>query len=161
MKKTIFLFLLLATLLIAGCNEKNLISQIDGTWHLQKYAVNGVDMTTTFDTTHAGYTMTFANGDLYTESWFAIKLYTLYTLDTLTHYDTTTHTFVIDSITASKAIVPTGYQVIAQGQWYLTNGNQFLETRDSLTGTRLFQIVDHSSGNLHLLYGNQDFYLSK
>jgi len=161
MKKTIFLFSLLITLLITGCNEKNLISQIDGTWHVQKYAVNGVDMTSSYDTSHAGCVWTFANGDQFAQAWQQIKIYTTYTLDTIVHYDTTTHAFVIDSVTASIAKIPTAYTVNIKGDWYLTNGNQFLETRDSVFGNLLYQIVDHSKNSLHLLYGNQDYYLSK
>ncbi len=161
MKKTIFLVSLFGALLIAGCNEKNLIGQIDGTWHLQKYTVNGADRTYWFDTTHAGFSWTFQNGDKFSQYWQSIKMYTLYTLDTVAHFDTTSHAFVIDSITTSIARVPTGYTSSVQGDWYLTNGNQFLETRDSVYGNLLYQIIDHSKSSLHLLYGNQDYYLTK
>jgi len=161
MKKTIFLFSMLIILVIAGCNEKDLIGQIDGTWHLQNYAVNGADQTATFDTTHAGFTWTFANGDKYSQSWQDIRVFQLYTLDTVGHYDAQTQSFVIDSITTTVAKVPTSYSVTVSGDWYLTNGNAFIETRDSVNGNLLYQIMSHSKNSLHLLYGNQDFYLSK
>jgi hypothetical protein len=161
MKKTIFLFSLLIILLIAGCNEKNLISQIDGTWHIQKYAVNGADMTSSFDSTHAGFVISFANGDVYSEAWQSTRIFSTYTLDTIVHYDTTTHAFVIDSVTTSIAKIPTAYTVNVTGDWYLTNGNQFLITRDSVNGNIQYQIVDHSKNSLHLLYNDMDYYLSK
>ena len=161
MKKTIFLISLFATLLIAGCNEKNLINQIDGTWHIQKYAVGGADMTHWFDTSHAGFTWTFSGSTSFSQSWSSIRVYTLYTLDTVGHYDTMAHAFVIDSVTTSIARAPTAYGVTVSGDWYLTNGNQFLETRDSVYHNQLYQIIDHSKNSLHLLDGNKDYYLSK
>jgi len=162
MKKTVPLLCILVTLLIAGCNEKDLTHQIDGTWHLQKYAVNGVDQTTTFDTTHAGFEWQFSgsSGSSFSQYWQDIKVYNLYNLDTIAHIDPATHMLVIDSVTVTISHVPTSYGVTVQGDWYLTNGNQFLETRDP-SGNKLYQIVDHSKSSLHLLYNNQDFYLSK
>jgi uncharacterized lipoprotein NlpE involved in copper resistance len=160
MKKTIFL-LFAVILLIAGCNEKKLINQIDGTWHVQKYAVAGVDQTKSFDTLFANYQWNFSGTNSFTQSWNTITVYTLYNRDTITHLDTTTHTLVIDSITTSTAYVPTTIGKSVKGDWYLTNGNAFIETRDSVYGTKLYQIIDHSSSNLHLLYGNIDYYLAK
>jgi hypothetical protein len=161
MKKTIFLFSLFAVILIAGCNQKDLISQIDGTWHISKYAVNGVDETSKFDSTQAGFLWTFANGNVFSQAWQSIKIYTLYTLDTVAHYDTATHAFIIDSVTTSIARVPTGYGISVTGSWYLTNGNHFLQTEDSVFGNQQYQIIDHSKNSLHLLNGNKDYYLSK
>jgi hypothetical protein len=161
MTKSIFLFLLFALLLIAGCNQKNLTAEIDGTWHVQEYAVNGQNLTSSFDSTHADFSWTFANGNQFSQSYQSIKVYSLYTLDTITHYDTTTHAFVIDSVTTTVAKVPTSFTVNIQGDWYLTNGNEFLETRDSLNGNYQYQILAHSKNSLHLLYGNVDYYLSK
>jgi hypothetical protein len=159
-KKNLFLISLLFTLFIAGCNEKNLLNQIDGTWHLQKYAIDGADKTYSYDTSHANFTWTFA-GTSFNQSWLTLRNFQLYTRDTIAHYDTMMHAFVIDSITISIAQVPSGYTVKVSGDWYLTNGNQFLETRDSVYGQQLYQIIDHSKNSLHLLRNNEDFYLSK
>jgi len=161
MKKTIFFLSILIALFIAGCNEKDLVKQIDGSWHVQNYSVNGVDQTHWFDTTYAGFLWTFSGNINYFQSWQVIKAVTLYNLDTIVSYDTTTHAFVIDSITSSIATVPTVVGAHVAGQWYLTNGNHFIETQDSIFGTRLYQIVSHSKSNLHLLYNNEDYYLSK
>jgi hypothetical protein len=160
MKKTIFLLAMLATLLIAGCNEKKLINQIDGTWHIQKYAVGGVDQTRMFDTTHAAFTWNFSGGKSFYQTWTSIQLNTVYNNDSVAHYDTATHTFVVDSVITSKAIVPTTYSNYVSGDWYLINGNQWIETRDSVYGDKSYQIIDHSNNSLHLLYGNIDYYLS-
>lgn len=161
MKKIIFFFSLLATLLIAGCNEQHLIDQLHGTWHVQKYTVNGVDKTHWFDTTYAGFQWNFSGSKDFYQTWNTITIYHLYTLDTITHLDTVTHTIVIDSVTTSVATVPTGSIAVIRGDWYLTNSNQFLETRDSTSSPKLYQIIDHSKSNLHLLYGNIDYYLAK
>jgi uncharacterized lipoprotein NlpE involved in copper resistance len=161
MKKTIFLASLLVTLLIAGCNEKNLISQIDGTWHVQKYSVANADQTHWFDTSYASFKWNFSGTKDFFQTWTSVKLYVVYNYDTITHLDTTTHTWIIDSVTSTRAVVPTTVSNTVKGDWYLTNGNQFLETRDSTYGTRLYQIIDHSKSSLHLLDGNKDYYLAK
>ncbi len=161
MKKTIFLFSLLLLLLIAGCNQKDLVHQIDGTWHIQKYAVNGKDLTAQFDSTHALYAWHFSGTSDFYQQWQNIKIYNLYNFDTITSIDPITHTIVIDSIIGTTAQIPTDYGVYVQGKWYLTNGNQFIETIDPVNGTQLYQILDHSKNSLHLLYNNQEYYLSK
>ena len=161
MRKSIFLFALLATLLIAGCNEKNLVAQIDGSWHIQRYTVNGIDRTRSFDSTHAGFIWNFSGTKDFYKTWNSIYIYHLYTLDTIAHLDSASQTIVIDSVTTSIATVPTGYLVTIKGDWYLTNGNQYIETRDSVEGNRLYQIIDHSKSNLHLMDGNQEYFLAK
>ncbi len=160
MKKTIFFLSILFTLIIAGCNQKHLINQIDGTWHVQKYTVSGADKTPWFDSTYAGFQWTFSGGISFHKNWNTVQLFTIYNYDTVAHYDTTTHMFVIDSVITSHAIVPTSSPVQVSGDWYLTNGNEWLETRDSIYGDLLYQILDHSGSSLHLVYGNQDYYLS-
>ena len=161
MKKTILFVSILFVLIIAGCNEKNLIKQIDGTWHVQNYSLNGKNLTHWYDSVYAGQKWTFSGNSSYYISWQTVKTSTIYNLDTITHYDTTTQTFIIDSITSSTAIVPTAIYVGVGGQWLLTNGNYFLQTEDSIFQKRQFQILSHSSSNLHLLDGNKDYYLAK
>lgn len=161
MKKTVFLLFILAGLFMAGCNQKALVKDIDGTWHVQNYAVNGADQTYWFDTTYSGFTWTFSGSSNFSKSYQKILKYTLYNRDTVAHYDTATHTLVIDSITISQAVVPTSVPVYIQGQWYLTNGNQYLQTQDSINGDQQYQILAHSRNSLHLLDGNKDYYLSK
>lgn len=159
MRKIYFAVLLLITLAISSCNEKNLINQLVGTWHVQRYLVSGADRTGWFDSTYAGYTWYIYNGNKYLQNWSYVTTYTLWHLDTISHYDTTAHAFVIDSVLASNAVVPTSVYASVSGQWYLTNGNQWIETRDSANGDILYQILDQSSGSLHLMYGNKEYYL--
>ena len=161
MKKIIFLISLLIALVIAGCNQKDLVHQIDGTWHVQKYTVNGADQTTLYDSAFAGFIWNFSGTANFYQQWHVIGIYTLYNLDTVASVNPVTHTLVIDSVITTIARVPTDIGKSAQGNWYLTNGNQFLETIDPVYGTRLYQILDHSPNSLHLLYNNQEFYLSK
>jgi hypothetical protein len=161
MKKTIFLVSILITLFIGGCYQKDLIKQIDGTWNVQNYSVNGANQTHWFDSVYSGFKWTFSGNSNDFMSWQVVKTYTIYNLDTIVHYDTTTHAFIIDSITSSKAVVPTVAGVGLAGQWLLTNGNHYLQTQDSIFGNRQFQIISHSNNSLHLLDGNKDYYLSK
>ena len=161
MKKIIFFFSFLIILLIAGCNEKDLIKQIDGTWHVQSYSVNGTDQTHWFDTTYSGFYWTFSSNGNDNEGWQIVKPITVYNLDTLVHYDTSAHAFVVDSITSSKAVVPIVVDVGVTGTWLLTNGNHYLQTQDSIFGNRQFQIISHSKSSLQLLDGDKNYTLSK
>ena len=161
MKKTIFFVTVMLALIIAGCNEKDLVKQIDGTWHVQNYALNGSDQTHWFDSTYAGLKWTFSGNSNYYLTWKIVKTYTLYNLDTIAHYDTTTQAFIIDSITSSRAIVPIVVDVNVSGQWLLTNGNHYLQTEDSVFGSRQFQVLSHTNSNLRLVDGNKDYYLAK
>ena len=161
MKKTLFFVTLTLAIIIAGCNEKNLVKQIDGTWHVQNYSLNGKDQTQWYDSVYLGQKWTFAGNSNYYLAWQTVRTTTIYNLDTITHYDTTTHAFIIDRITSSKAIVPVLTYVSLAGQWLLTNGNQFLQTEDTMFLSRQFQILSHTANNLHLLDGNKDYYLSK
>lgn len=161
MKKSIFLASLFALLIVAGCNQNHLVSQIDGTWHIQKYAVNGADQTHWFDTSYTAFKWNFSGTKSFYQTYNYVKDFVVYTNDTIAHLDTTTHAWVIDSVTTTHATVPTTEAMTISGDWYLTNGNQFLETRDSVKGTHLYQIIDHSNNSLHLLDGNIDYYLAK
>jgi hypothetical protein len=161
MKKTIFLASLLVSLFIAGCNEKKLISQIDGTWHVQKYAVAGADQTHWFDTTYTSFKWNFSGNRDFTQTYNVINKYVVYNYDTIAHLDTATQTWVVDSVNTTRSVIPTTVGKTIKGDWYLTNGNQFLETRDSVNGTHLYQIIDHSKSSLHLLDGNKDYYLAQ
>ena len=160
MRKTIFLISALLVLLISGCNEKNLLKDISGTWHVQKYAVDGHDRTYWFDTTFPGYSISFGIDKKYTKYWNTRHIGTVYTVDTIRHFDTITQMVVIDSITSTSAIVPYVATNFTAGDWLLTNSNKYIETRDT-TGTTLYQIIDHSSSNLHLYTGNEDYYLAQ
>jgi hypothetical protein len=161
MKKAIFLVALFVGIFIAGCNENDLVKQIDGTWHVQNYSVNGADQTYWFDTTYAAFKWTFSGNINYHQSWNVVKKFRLFNFDTIAHYDTTTQTLVIDSITSSNAVVPTVVEIDQNGQWYLVNGNHFIQTQDSIFGNHQYQIISHSKNNLHLLDGNKNYYLSK
>ena len=161
MKKTFFFVTLMLVLIIAGCNEKDLVKQIDGTWHIQNYSLNGKDLTHWYDSVYYGQKWTFSGNSNYFISWQTVRTNTIYNLDTIAHFDTTTQTFIIDSITSSKAIVPVLTYINVSGQWLLTNGNQFLQTEDTMFQSRQFQILSHTANNLHLLDGNKDYYLAK
>ena len=161
MKKNIFLASFLVLLFIAGCNEKKLVSQIDGTWHVQKYAVAGADQTRWFDSTYATFLWNFSGTKDFTQTYTVVTKYIVYNYDTIAHLDTMTHAWVIDSVTTTHATIPTTVGKTIKGDWYLTNGNQYLETRDSTNGNHLYQIIDHSKSSLHLLDGNKDYYLAQ
>jgi len=160
MKKTIFLLMVLVTVLIAGCNEKNLISNISGSWHVQRYLVDGSDRTYWFDTTYPVFKWSFTSNGKFYKTWETRRIGTVYTVDTIRHYDPGSQTMVIDSITSTSAIVPYFFTTNVAGDWLLTNSNKYIETRDSTANT-LYQIVDHSSGSLHLFSGNIDYYLTQ
>ena len=160
MKKTTFLLSALFVLLTTGCNEKKLLSDISGTWHVQKYAVDGHDHTYSFDTTYPGFFLSFGSDMKFTKYWQVRRVGGVYTVDTIRHFDTITHMTVIDSITTTNAIVPYVNNYIVKGTWLLTNSNKYIETRDT-SGTTLYQIIDHSSGDLHLYTGNEDYYLAQ
>ena len=160
MKKTVFLLTVLLAIMISGCNEKNLVNNITGDWHVQKYSVDGHDRTYWFDTTYLVFRWSFTADRKYAKIWQTRRIGTVFTVDTIRHFDTIAQMTVIDSITSTSAIVPFTYTYNLRGDWILTNGNQYLETRDSIKNT-LYQIIDHSNSSLHLYSGNEDFYLSQ
>jgi hypothetical protein len=160
MKKTAFLFTVLIAFLIAGCNEKNLVNNITGTWHVSKYVVDGADKTRFFDTTYAGFKWNFTSDRKYTKTWTERRIGNVYTYDTIRHYDSVAQVTVIDSVSTTSAIVPFVYTNNVYGTWVLTNGNRYLEARDSLKNTQ-FQIVSHANSSMHLYAGNEDYYLAQ
>jgi hypothetical protein len=160
MKKTVFLLSVLIAIMAAGCNEKDLIHDITGNWHVQKYTVNNVDKTFMFDTTYPVFRFSFTSDMKYTKSWQIHRIGDVYSVDTIRHFDTITHMSVVDSITSTSAIVPFLYTNVIHGDWLLTNGNHYMQTSDSSANT-LYQIIDHSNSSLHLFTGNEDYYLSK
>jgi hypothetical protein len=159
MKKTVFLLSVVLALIISGCNQKHLVGQIDGNWHVQKYAVSGMDKTRWFDSVYTGFTWRFAGSSVFSKHWTTVTLYTINSYDTVGHYDAS-HNFILDSVVTTQAVVPTTIDNYRNGDWYLTNGNQYIETRDSIDGNIQYQIVDHSNSSLHLLKGNIDYYLA-
>jgi hypothetical protein len=160
MKKTLFLSLFFALLLVSGCTEQNLLNQIGGTWHVQKYLVDGKDKTYWFDTTKPNFIWTFS-GNTFTQNWRAIWVAKLYNVDTIAHLDTTTHSWIVDSTNVTYSYIPTYYTAVAKGTWLLVNGNHFIQTMDSANGNNLYQILDHSSGSLHLTQGTSEYYLAQ
>ncbi|MCW3127621.1 MAG: hypothetical protein JWO03_3279 [Bacteroidetes bacterium] len=160
MKKTAFLLTIAIALFIMGCNEKSLINDITGNWHVSKYVVDGHDRTRWFDTTYTGFKWEFTSDKKYTKRWTTNQIGTVYTVDTVRHFDSTAMVDVIDSITSTSAIVPYIYNNYVRGDWVLTNGNKYLEARDSIKNSQ-FEIKDHAAKNLHLFEGNEDYYLSQ
>ena len=151
-----FLVSVLIAIAIAGCDQKNLVSNIDGNWHLQKYTEDGADLTHTYDSTHMDFKWSFNADMTFYQYWKEKHVATIVSFDTTQHIDTVTHLAVIDRVDTSTLVEPYVYDSYHTGKWLLTNGNKFLQTRDSANGTQLFQITDHSASSLHLLKGNTE-----
>jgi len=160
MKKIAFLLTALISLFIMGCNEKNLVNNIEGNWHVSKYTVDGKDRTLWFDTTYTGFMWQFTSDKKYSKTWTEKHITQVYTSDTVSHYDSTAMVVVIDSINTTSAIVPYVYYAYVRGDWVLTNGNKYVVARDSIKNT-LYQIVDHGPKSLHLYSGSEDYYLGQ
>lgn len=160
MKKTIFIIAFFGTLIISGCNEQNLLNNIGGEWHVQKYLEDGKDKTRWFDTSHVNFKWYFS-GKTFTQTWQTITTVTETNYDSIGHFSQASQTWILDSVTTSQSVIPVDYQLLIKGTWLLTNGNQFIQAMDSTTGTKLYQIMDHSSSGLHLMQGNAEYYLAK
>ena len=163
MKKTLFLCAILLTIVIAGCNEENLFANIIGLWRVQKYAVDGVDRTRWFDSAYVNFSWEFAKGDknAFRKVWTVRDTRNIISYDTTKHVDTMTQLVVIDRIDTLHFIEPRAYQDTVVGDWYLTNSNKFMVTRDPRYGNIEYQIIDHSTGSLHLIKGNEEYYLTQ
>lgn len=163
MKKTIFLCAILFAIILIGCNEDNLLSNINGLWRVQKYSVDGVDRTRWFDSTYLNFRWSFFTGskNTFRKSWIAHNTIHSLRYDTTMHVDTMTHIRVIDRIDTVRFIDPYSYSDTLSGDWFLTNSNKFFISRDPIYGTLQYQIIDHSTGSLHLLKGNEDYYLTQ
>ncbi|MBS1625074.1 MAG: hypothetical protein JST83_13695 [Bacteroidetes bacterium] len=160
MKKTMVILSLALSIAIMGCNEKKLVSDITGDWHMSKYMVDGRDKTLGFDTTHTGFKWRFTADGKYYKSWTETHIGQVYTVDSIQHYDSTSMTLVFDSTITTSAIVPFVYHSEVRGAWVLINGNKYLQTNDSLDAVQ-YEIKDHSTKNLHLYSGSEDIYLAQ
>lgn len=160
MKRTLFILSAVLALAIMGCNEKKLVGDITGDWHMSKYVVDGRDQTRAFDTTHAGFKWSFTSDKKYHKTWTEVHLGGVYTIDSIQHFDSTTMTMVFDSTITTSAIVPFVYHSDVRGAWVLINGNKYLQTNDSLDAVQ-YEIVDHAAKSLHLYSGREDIYLAQ
>lgn len=160
MKRTIGILSVLLSVAIMGCNEKKLISDITGDWHVTRYVVDGRDQTLAFDTTHTVFKWSFSADGKYQKTWTDNRIGTVYTVDSIEHYDSTSMTMVFDSTITTSAIVPFVYYNSVRGVWVLINGNKYLQTNDSLSAVQ-YEIKDHSAKSLHLYSGTEDWYLAQ
>ncbi len=160
MKKTIVILSVMLSVAIMGCNEKKLVSDITGNWHVTKYVVDGRDQTVAFDTTHAGFQWSFSSDGKYHKTWSDNRIGRVYTVDSIQHFDSTTMTVVFDSTITTSAIVPFVHYNDVRGVWVLINGNKYLQTNDSLSAVQ-YEIQDHSAKSLHLYSGSEDLYLAQ
>ena len=161
MKKTLFILVLFIVVLLTGCDEKNLLSNIHGEWRVQKYAVDGRDKTLWFDTTYVNFKWTFYSNYTFAKYWNTRRTASVFVADTTQHIDTITQQPVIDHIDYSSYTQTYTIGELHQGKWLLTNSNKFIQTSDSVNGTNQYQILDHGSDDLHLLRGNEEFFLTK
>lgn len=147
-------------LLLAACSEKELLSDVEGTWHVQKYVVDSKDRTQYFDTTFRLFKWVFNAPHDFQQTWQYRKIDTALNIhaifdsvdvnnDTIYHYDTV------------KVVTPKFVNAAIKGDWYLINSNKFLQTRDSVNGTNSYKIEEHSSGNMKLSRGDEVFYLAQ
>lgn len=161
MKKTIFLVVLFVAVLLTGCDEKTLLSDIHGQWRLQKYYLDGKDKTLWFDTTYTDFKWNFRSDYTFFKYWKVRRTAIVFVADTTQHIDTITQLPVIDRIDYSTYIQRYTGEEYHEGKWLLTNSNKFMQTSDSIGGTNQYQILDHGSSDLRLLRGNEEFDLVK
>jgi hypothetical protein len=159
--KSIFLALISIVVFISGCNEQNLLDNLKGSWHLQRYYLNGKDKTRYFDTTYTNFRFTFKQDRTFDKTWQVQDQVNICYYDTVQHYDSASMQIKIDRIDTIKYLEPYSRDSKISGRWFLTNSNKFLETSDSVEGNKLYQILDHSSSYLDLLLGNEEFQLAK
>lgn len=160
MKRTIVILSAVLSLAIMGCNEKKLVSDITGDWHMSKYVVDGKDQTRAFDTTHAVFQWSFTADGKYHKTWTDNRIGRVTTVDSIQHYDSASMTIVFDSTITTTTIVPYVHYNDVRGAWVLINGNKYLQTNDSLDAVQ-YEIKDHSAKNLHLYSGREDIYLAQ
>ena len=156
MKKSILITLVALLLVVAGCNEKNLLDNIEGSWGVKTYLYSNTDRTGEFKNTKLDFIWTFSGNKDYSESWKEVDS-TYYELavpitvpdvsgnDSIVGYDTVP-AYEIDTFTFSRS-----------GTWTLINSNKFLQLKDTVS--RDYRIMDHSKDCLRLFKGNEEFLL--
>jgi uncharacterized lipoprotein NlpE involved in copper resistance len=158
MKKASFLLVLAVVILVAGCNEKKLLDNLDGTWVVQKYLYNNGDKTTQFKADKVDFKWQFSKDKNYTESWEKV--------DTI-KYDRYDSAYVkdvsgLDSL-SNIDTVPTFYlneqSFFYKGVWTLVNSNKFLQLRREDSTSADYRIIEHTSSSLKLFKGNEEFWL--
>jgi hypothetical protein len=159
MKKYFAAILVVVTIAIAGCNEKKLLSDVDGSWKMTKYTVDSKDKTTYFDTTFRDYTWFIRPDKTFTEYWKIPSIAITYNYTRV--FDSIDNS-IPDSIFHTDTTIistPTFAEQGISGTWVLTNSNKFIQFRDSVNSVREYKIVDHSAKSMHLFKGNEDLYL--
>ena len=160
MKKYLAGAFLIAMVTIIGCAEKQLLSDVTGTWILSKYTVSDKDKTLVFDTTFREYSWAIRPDKSFSEYWKVPDVAITYNYtrifdsidnsipDSIFHIDTT------------KISTPIFSERETKGTWVLTNSNKFLQFRDSVNNVREYKIIDHGAKSMHLFKGNEDLYLN-
>lgn len=73
MKIKILMLSVFALLVMSACSkEKKYIKQINGTWKMDSYRVNGNDETTNFKNVFTNYTINFGENKSFQENWVTI-----------------------------------------------------------------------------------------
>lgn len=68
MNKKLLSVLLVALVIIAGCNKEKIYKEnLEGIWQVYKYLLNNVDKSTQFQNEHPNYTITFTKDGKFTE----------------------------------------------------------------------------------------------
>lgn len=159
MKKTFIILTTILLIVAIGCNKKNLLGNLEGTWGVKTYLFETKDRTAAFNRDKAQFRWTFNSNEEFLETWKRID--TFY----VDRYDST---FVTDTVTGTTTLTRVDTVEVAninqqifsnKGTWTLTNSNKFLQLRDTSNVVREYRILDHSSKSLRLFKGNEEFLL--
>jgi hypothetical protein len=158
MKKAAFIAASALLLLIAGCSEKDLIGNLDGSWVVEKYLYNNADKTEQFKSDKVDFTWKFSKDKNYTESWKTVDTVPYDRLDSIYVPDVSG----IDSLIRVDTF-PTFYLdeqfFSSNGNWILVNSNKFLQLRQSDTFSVDYRIIEHTKSTLKLFKGNEEFWM--
>ncbi len=152
MKNVVLLLVAASLVILASCGEAKLEKDIQGTWRVNKYMVNGGDRTAQLNAAKPNYIWVFSKDKSYSRYWDNSWDSVTFRIDTsysggLRYFDT------VWSVTPISGYG--GYT----GTWLLTNSNKYLQTTDNSSGVVEYQIIEHKSSSLHLFCNGEDYYL--
>lgn len=158
MKKTILLSLSALFLVLVGCNEKKLLSDVEGTWGVKQYLFESKDKTAAFNAMKPQFRFVFNADKSFSESfnYFDTVFYARYDSTFVTD---TAGNRVLDKIDTVDLFNLNQKTNATKGEWVLTNSNKYLQLRDDSNGVREFKILNHNKSTLELFRGNEEFHL--
>ena len=151
MKNLVLLLVVGSLFVLASCGEAKLEKDIEGTWRVNKYLLNGGDRTAQLNASKSNYIWVFNKDKSMSRSWNYSSDSVAYRIDTsysggLRFFDTTQITIPVSGSSGDF------------GTWLLTNSNKYLQTTSN-SGTVEYQIIEHKSSSLHLFCNGEDYYL--